>query len=256
MDPGRRGILPDYSRQASSYDETRAANPRVVEALIQGLEDAPGRRLADIGGGTGNYAQALAGAGWEPLVVDRTSEMLAGAVAKGLNALRADAAALPLGDGSFDAAILVSMIHHVDDQKVALAEARRILVPGGALVVKLYTHEDLEDAWVLDYFPSSREWLLASHHPLAFYLDELPGAEMLDLRDDDLSDASLVALTRRPDLLLEERWRAQTSYFDRLERDHAEELRAGLELLARDVERGEAPDRAARTTVLRWRKPA
>lgn len=255
MSPARTGILPDYSRQSQTYDETRAANPRVVETLRTALQGAPGDRLADIGGGTGNYGRALADHDWDVLVVDRTPGMLEAAAAKGLRTLEGDAAELPLEDESFDAAMLVSMIHHVGDQAAALGEAKRILRPGGALALKIYTREDLQDAWVLDYFPSSREWILASHPPLSFYEDLLPGAERLPLRDDDLSDASLVALCAHPELMLEESWRAQTSYFDRLERDHPDELKRGLGRLADDLRNGRVPEGSASTTFLRWRKP-
>ena len=254
MRPARTGILPDYSRQSRTYDETRAANPRVVETLHAALDGAPGRRLADIGGGTGNYARALADLGWDPLVVDRTPGMLEAAAQKGIETLEGDAADLPLADKSFDAVMLVSMIHHVGDQRAALSEAQRILVPGGALALKIYTREDLESAWVLDYFPSSRDWILASHPPLSFYEGLLPGCEQLPLRDDDLSDASLVALCAHPELMLEESWRAQTSYFDRLERDHPEELKEGLGRLEADLKQGRTPKGPAGTTFLRWRK--
>ena len=106
-------MLPDYSRQARSYDSTRAASPSVLGPLRAALAGAPGRRLVDIGGGTGNYAQALAGDGWEVVVVDRQPEMLAQAQAKGLECLLADARALPFADGSVDAAMLVSVLHHI-----------------------------------------------------------------------------------------------------------------------------------------------
>ena len=49
--------------------------------LREALEGAPGRRLADIGGGTGNYSRALRDEGWEPVVVDREPAMLARAAA-------------------------------------------------------------------------------------------------------------------------------------------------------------------------------
>jgi hypothetical protein len=46
----RLSLLPDYSRQAERYDETRSANPSVLRPLREALEGAPGRRLADIVG--------------------------------------------------------------------------------------------------------------------------------------------------------------------------------------------------------------
>lgn len=62
-------LLRGHSRQAEHYDETRAASAPVVPRLRKALEGAPGRRLADTGGGTGNYALALKREGWEPVVV-------------------------------------------------------------------------------------------------------------------------------------------------------------------------------------------
>ena len=159
-------LLRDYSRQAETYDTTRAASPSVLGPLREALAGAPGRRLADIGGGTGNYARALRDEGWEPVVIDREPAMLAQAAAKGLETLAGDAQALPLPDASVDAAMLVSMLHHVEDPAAALAEARRILRPGGRLALMVFTREDLEDLWLSDYFPSTRAWITASHPPL------------------------------------------------------------------------------------------
>ena len=98
----RVSLLADYSRQAERYDETRAASPSVMAVLQVALHVAPGRRLADIGGGTGNYALALRQEGWDPVVVDRSPEMLARAEAKGLSIVRGDAQRLPFLPETFD----------------------------------------------------------------------------------------------------------------------------------------------------------
>src|ERR1700730_1009515 len=99
--------------QARAYDSTRAASPSVLAPLRVALAGAPGPSLADIGGGTGNYALALRDDGWQPIVIDRSPEMLAQAADKGLPTVRADARALPFAGESFDAAMLVSMLHHL-----------------------------------------------------------------------------------------------------------------------------------------------
>jgi demethylmenaquinone methyltransferase/2-methoxy-6-polyprenyl-1,4-benzoquinol methylase len=135
-------LLPDYSRQAERYDETRSASPSVLRPLHKALESASGRRLADIGGGTGNYALALKLEGWEPVVVDRSADMLSRAAAKGLVTVRADAQQLPFEDETFDAATMISMLHHVENRGAALAEAQRVLKPEGPLVLLGFTGED------------------------------------------------------------------------------------------------------------------
>ncbi|MCW3047421.1 MAG: Methyltransferase type 11 [Solirubrobacterales bacterium] len=247
-------MLRDYSRQAKTYDETRSASPSVLAVLREALGGAPGRRLADIGGGTGNYARALAAEGWEPVVVDRSSEMLARAVAKGLRTVEADAQRLPFADGSFDAAMLVSMLHHVEDVPAALSEARRILRPAGRLAAMVFTREDLEPLWYADYFPSTTAWMERSHPRLAELLRHLPGGRCLPVVLRDMEDASLAALAARPELVLEERWRRQTSFFERLARDHPDELRAGLDRLATDLAADRRPSGRGRATVLAWIK--
>jgi SAM-dependent methyltransferase len=248
------GLLADYSTQAVAYDSTRAASPSVLGPLRAALADAPGRKLADLGGGTGNYALALRAEGWQPLVVDRSTEMLAHAAAKGLATMLADARALPIEAESFDAAMLVSMLHHVDAPEQALAEARRIIRPQGRLAVMLFTREDIADAWCLDYFPSSRAWMNETHMPLAQLMEELPGARRIPVVYSDLQDGSMAAMLGHPVLLLDRERRAQTSYFERMERDHPEELREGLDRVERELRKGTAPQRAGRASVVAWVK--
>jgi SAM-dependent methyltransferase len=251
----RVSLLPDYSRQADRYDETRSASPSAMRVLREALEGAPGRRLADIGGGTGNYALALRREGWEPVVVDRSAEMLAHAAAKGLETVLADAQHLPFGDGSFDAATMISMLHHVEDRGAALSEAQRVLKSQGRLVLKGFTGEDAATLWVLDYFPSSRVWMAETHPPRAAILEELPGADTFTLEFEDMEDASLAALSAEPERVLDAAERGATSYFERLQRDHPDELRTGLARLRADIAADRAPRRAGTATVLSWTKP-
>lgn|GEM_PF-1271169 len=249
-------LLPDYSGQAKHYDRTRSASPSVLKVLREALRGAPGRRLADIGGGTGNYALALASEGWEPIVVDRSPEMLAYAAAKGLDTLEADAQRLPFDDESFDAVTMISMLHHVEDRGAALAQARRILGAGGVLVLMGFAGEDADDLWILDYFPCSRPWMADTHPPRAAFLAELPTATLDTFRFEDMADASLAALSADPKLVLRAAENGQTSYFERLWRDHPRELQAGLKRLREDIAAGRAPRRFGTATVLRWVKPA
>jgi SAM-dependent methyltransferase len=249
------GVLADYSRQAKRYDETRSASPSVLRPLRAGLEGAPGHRLADVGGGTGNYALALKREGWRPIVVDPSPEMLARAIAKGLEVARANAEQLPFDNESFDAVTMISMLHHVDDRNAALAEARRVLRSGGNLVLMGFTGEDAASLWILDYFPSSRAWMDATHPPRAAILDQLPGSRLIQFEFEDMEDGSLAALSADPERVLAAGRSGATSYFERMQRDHPEELRAGLARLRKDIIAGRAPARAGTATLLSWTKP-
>lgn len=248
------GLLDDYSKQALAYDSTRGASPSVLAPLREALAGAPGPALLDVGGGTGNYAAALARDGWRPLVLDRSAAMLERAAAKAFETVRANATELPMPDQSFDAVMLVSMLHHVDDRRRALAEARRVLRRGGRLAAMLFTREDIAGDWSLEYFPASRAWMRATHPPLRELLDALPGARRIPVVYEDVEDGSLAALLGRPELLLDPARRAQTSFFERMERDHPDDLRAGLARLEADLRAGREPRRNGGASVLAWEK--
>lgn len=89
-----------------------------------------GRGL-EIGVGTGRFAAPLGvGEG-----VDPSPEMLAHAASRGIDTVVGRAEELPFADGSFDYALVVTTICFVDSPTRMLAEARRVLRPGGGLVV-------------------------------------------------------------------------------------------------------------------------
>lgn len=143
---------------------------------------------------------------------------------------------------------MISMLHHVEDRSAALAEARRILRAGGRLALMGFTGEDAATLWILDYFPSSRPWMAATHPPRAAILEQLPGARLVPFEFTDVQDASLAALSADPQQVLNAAQRGETSYFERMRRDHPHELQAGLERLRRDILAGHAPRRAGTAT--------
>ncbi len=113
-----------------------------LEALLEaggfGSED----RVLDLGCGAGHTALAVAPRVAEVVAADVTPEMLAVARSltqeRGLANLRlemADATDLPFADGEFDAVTSRFSAHHFADPAVALAEAARVLRPGGRLLL-------------------------------------------------------------------------------------------------------------------------
>jgi ubiquinone/menaquinone biosynthesis C-methylase UbiE len=253
----------DYRRQAATYDSTRAASPSVLGPLRVALGDPGDAVLLDVGGGTGNYARALADEGWSAVVVDRSAEMLASAAAKGIAVALGDAALLPVPDGSAGAVILVSMLHHVPDWPVALVAARRAARPGGAVVLMTFTREHLDVHWVERYFPTALVHFRAVHQTFAELRAALPGARELPVRYDDVVDGSLAALCRQPHLLLDPQVRRQTSFFEWVGEHVPDELDEGLRRLADDIDAGRRPqddvaglrDRIGDATVFAWRRP-
>src|SRR5437870_1877705 len=103
------------------------------EVVLRLLGEGPGR-LLDLGCGGGANAVAFAERGWTVTGVDVSIAQLELARARGVDAVQADAEALPFADASFDAA--VSMFTHtdIDDFAAAAREASRVLRPEGTLV--------------------------------------------------------------------------------------------------------------------------
>jgi ubiquinone/menaquinone biosynthesis C-methylase UbiE len=97
--------------------------------------------VVDVGCGTGTFAIALAADGAEVIGVDGDAEVLALAHAKpGADAVQwriGPATALPLPGASADRVVMSLLLHHLDaaGKRTALAEAVRVLRPGGRLHV-------------------------------------------------------------------------------------------------------------------------
>ena len=125
-----------YDGVAEWYDRAflpTAPRPYRADAAVRLLGDASGR-LLDVGCGTGAHTVAFRDAGWEVTGIDLSEDMLGYARDRGLDVVQGNAGALPFEDASFDA--VVSLWTHTDaeDFPAAVAEAARVLRPGGPFV--------------------------------------------------------------------------------------------------------------------------
>jgi ubiquinone/menaquinone biosynthesis C-methylase UbiE len=122
-----------------------AGAPRVYRAVIDAADLRPGLRVLDVGCGTGSLLAAAArrasglditGLDPDPRVLRRARRKLARAGATA----RLDqgyAQELPYADGAFDLVLSSLMLHHLGDgaKEGMLAEVRRVLAPGGVLLL-------------------------------------------------------------------------------------------------------------------------
>lgn len=103
-------------------------------ALVPPAERA-GAVLVDLGCGAGLLAPHLAGKGYRHVGVDLTGSALAQAAAHGVVPVRGDVTAVPLQDGCADVVTAGEILEHVTDLPAAVAQACRLLRPGGLLVL-------------------------------------------------------------------------------------------------------------------------
>ena len=200
-----------FDRAAGYYDQTRGIPPEVEELAADRVEAAigPAGRLLDLGVGTGRVALPLHRRGREVIGVDLSGPMLeryrAKAASEGLPPpplLRGDVTRLPLRDACVDAVLEVHVLHLVPDWELALAEARRVLVPGGVVLVGRGGSHRGSDG--------PRAETLRRFDELAGSLGAGPRA--VGVADSDSKVAALVALGGTAEPLEPVVWEQQESY--------------------------------------------
>jgi ArsR family transcriptional regulator len=161
-----------FAEHAAEWDRIRALHvaERNVEAAVgEALGEGPFSLLVDLGTGTGRMLELFGDRAARALGFDVSHDMLAYARAKldhaGLahaQARHGDLYNVPLPDGAADAVILHQVLHFLDDPAASIAEAARLLKPGGKLLV-------------VDFAPHELEFLREqyAHRRLGFSADQL-----------------------------------------------------------------------------------
>jgi ubiquinone/menaquinone biosynthesis C-methylase UbiE len=151
--------VPDFGGRAATYDELRPTNDNwweLYDALVR-EGDLNGRRVLDVGAGTGRFAAALSQRAkvWG---VDQSPEMLevARVRAPDVRFKQATAYELPFKDGWFERATMWLVVHHLQRPR-AYAEIRRVLARGGRIAVVTFDPSYFGFFWFRDYFPSMEE---------------------------------------------------------------------------------------------------
>ncbi|MBN2227156.1 MAG: class I SAM-dependent methyltransferase [candidate division Zixibacteria bacterium] len=122
-----------FDKHASHYDQWFDRHPAVFQSELAALKALyPGGKCAvEIGLGTGRFAQALG----ITYGVEPAQAMARLAVSRGINTVVAKAENLPFNDHCFNTAVMVTAICFFDDINTAMRETRRILQPGGSIII-------------------------------------------------------------------------------------------------------------------------
>jgi len=161
-----------FKAHAGEWDKIRALHvteKEVEAAMDEALGEGPFNLLVDLGTGTGRILELFGARAARALGFDLNHAMLAYARMKLERAAlsyaqvrHGDLYNVPLPDGAADAVVLHQVLHFLDDPAAAIAEAARLLAPGGRLLV-------------VDFAPHELEFLReqSAHRRLGFARDQL-----------------------------------------------------------------------------------
>lgn len=143
-----------FSSVAENWDVIRSLhypNEKIERALLEAVGRGPFRRVVDFGTGTGRMLTLFAPYAREAEGIDLSHHMLTVARANlerdGIPVARVrqgDVTAAPFDDASADLVTIHQVLHYVDAPGRVIAEAARILEPGGRLVVVDFAPHELE----------------------------------------------------------------------------------------------------------------
>ncbi|MEH6664665.1 MAG: class I SAM-dependent methyltransferase [Brevundimonas sp.] len=191
-----RGV---FDSVASSYDLMNDLMSGGVhrlwkDAAAAKLNPRPGERILDVAGGTGDMArryarlarraqQRLGGADAEVMVLDYNAGMIMAGVQKGgepeMTWTVGDAMNLPMPDASVDAYSISFGIRNVADIPQALAEARRVLKPGGRFLCLEFSRPTAEpvrkayDLWSFNAIPAIGQWVAKDRDSYQYLVESI-----------------------------------------------------------------------------------
>jgi SAM-dependent methyltransferase len=187
--------------------------------------DLVGRRVLDVGCGTGRFLAALGERGARVWGIDPSPEMVEQAGKRG-SAKVARAEQMPFKEGWFERAVLWLTVHLVDRPR-AFDELRRVLAPEGRVAIATFDPSHFDCFWLNELFPTLER----------IDRERFPSEEALSTELQDAGfDPRLIRLSQRASITRKaalERIRGR--YISTLELLSEEEYRAGLDQAEREL---------------------
>jgi len=126
----------------ADYQQNAGFVPALGASNLAELNPRPGERILDLGCGDGVLTAQIAARGATVVGVDASPDMVAAAVAAGLDARVVDARALPF-DREFDAVFSNAVLHWIPEADAVLRGVARALKPGGRFVAEFGGHTNV-----------------------------------------------------------------------------------------------------------------
>jgi ArsR family transcriptional regulator len=178
-----------FSQNADRWDEIRSlytSESAVEAAILDAAGEGPFERLVDLGAGTGRMLTLLGSRARRCSGLDLSRQMLniargnvTAAGLAGCELRHGDIFDTRLDDGAADLVVVHQVLHYLGEPATAVAEAARLVAPGGRLII-------------VDFAPHGLEFLRAEHRHrrLGFFDDEMDRW----LAASDLGEVTVAAL--------------------------------------------------------------
>lgn len=160
-----RAVADAYDRTGRSWQDgpARLVYDRLAEVLVAASPvPLAGRRVLDVGAGTGAAARSIRAAGGRPVAVDVSLGMLRANATSAGRAVVADARRLPVPTGAVAGVVAAFSFNHLPDPAAGFREAARVCRPGSPILAAAYAADDhhpvkaaadqamAEAGWVVD----------------------------------------------------------------------------------------------------------
>lgn len=147
-----------WDKHAKNYDRSMSLLGRPIPRMVELAGEATRGlgRVLEVAAGTGLVTPALAAGAGEVIATDYSAVMVAAleqrvrdAAVANVRCEQADLYTLRFDAGTFDAVVAANVLHLVPDLPGALAALRRVVKPGGQVIVPTFCHDETALSWVV-----------------------------------------------------------------------------------------------------------